>query len=508
MGSCNAQNTNDNYPQNFELNQNNIGQQDCFKKFLKYIANAVKISYIIGCNPNNTPLQISPLNAGNVKMTINYIKINYTLLFKEYKPDPYNYLGYVGEIKSGLKMVVFRGTLGDKTGIEWEQDYDSLFFVPINNLRTDDPSQNLFATNFEAKVGRGFLNFFGKSYYQVSKNPPKYIYNQLTEYLDVQSGDIVIFCGHSLGCAVAYLSALWFSNKYPNNKFMVVNFAPPKVCGNKEFCKMFKTPNCLGVFNIINKQDPVPRLHVGLGATQCCNVIYYDKKNQSDNHSIINYYNNGVSNLWGTESYPDCQPPPNAKINLNSCPSSQENFSLFGSTITSCQSVDSKIEPGVLKTKSLSDIIANPSDLKPTLKYIANAVKIAYIRSAQNGICQKQSETQPLQLPPPNDVKPIGLGNFENILINYTCLPGDTTSIYDPYNYLGYVGKIKSGLKMVVFRGTLGDKDPLHPSVEWQQDDKSLKFVPINSLNKNLFSKNTDAKVGAGFLSFFCNIIL
>lgn len=322
MGSCNVTNTHDPYPKNLDISKG-IGSRDCFKDFLKYIANALKISYIIGCQTTPNPIITYPDHVS----TMNIIKINNTFLPKKSKPipDPYNYLGYVGEIKPGLKIVVFRGTLGKKVppSVEWDQDLDSAILVPLNSLK-----QGLFKATPNAKVGQGFLNLFGKSYYTpTAQNLTEHltVYGQLSQFL--KTGDKVIFCGHSLGCAVAYLAALWFQNYSNNDNFMVVNFAPPKVCGNAEFCDMFK--NCLGVFNIINEADIVPRAALPLSkATQCCNVIYYDKKNTEirDNHSLINYYNN--SNLWGTKSY-TCQPPPNKNLNMSPCPS-LEKFSLFG----------------------------------------------------------------------------------------------------------------------------------------------------------------------------------
>ena len=126
---------------------------------------------------------------------------------------------------------------------------------------------------------------------------------------NLKKTDQVIFCGHSLGCALAYLAALWFQNHSGKNNFMVANFAPPK-CGDANFCNMFN--DCLGVFNVINDQDPVPK--VPLAGVQCCNVINFNVLNDEcvplfegdcvNNHTIDNYVND--YDCWGSCKYPGC----------------------------------------------------------------------------------------------------------------------------------------------------------------------------------------------------------
>ena len=74
--------------------------------------------------------------------------------------------------------------------------------------------------------------------------------------MDVKENNNIIFCGHSLGGALATISSLYYSFEYPEKNISCVTFGSPRV-GDSRFVDYFdeKITNSL---RYVNDNDPVP----------------------------------------------------------------------------------------------------------------------------------------------------------------------------------------------------------------------------------------------------------
>jgi hypothetical protein len=73
---------------------------------------------------------------------------------------------------------------------------------------------------------------------------------------DIEENDEVIFCGHSLGGALATIGSLYYSFLYPDKDISCVTFGSPRV-GDNRFVELFdeRISNSL---RYVNDNDPIP----------------------------------------------------------------------------------------------------------------------------------------------------------------------------------------------------------------------------------------------------------
>lgn len=82
----------------------------------------------------------------------------------------------------------------------------------------------------------------------------------VNKYLDesVKENDSIIFCGHSLGGALATIGSLYYSFQYPEKTIACVTFGSPRV-GDDTFVKYFDNKINTSL-RYVNDNDPIPCL--------------------------------------------------------------------------------------------------------------------------------------------------------------------------------------------------------------------------------------------------------
>lgn len=108
------------------------------------------------------------------------------------------------------------------------------------------------------------------------------ILQELDAYLEKDAGNkSIVFCGHSLGGAIATLASVHFADKYAVSCY---TFGSPRV-GNTKFCRLFES-SVKDHMRVVNSNDPVPMIpisfrfeHVGpaLVVDDDCNVYEVKK---------------------------------------------------------------------------------------------------------------------------------------------------------------------------------------------------------------------------------------
>jgi hypothetical protein len=84
------------------------------------------------------------------------------------------------------------------------------------------------------------------------------IVQDLEAYLEMESSNkTIVFCGHSLGGAIATLASVYFANKYWVHCY---TFGSPRV-GNMEFCKLFES-SVTDHMRVVTSNDPVPMIPI------------------------------------------------------------------------------------------------------------------------------------------------------------------------------------------------------------------------------------------------------
>lgn len=178
--------------------------------------NEKKIHHMYSCE--------RPYNTNSNELVFNYIKskpifvrdlnTDCQLIITEYK----NYL-----------VVIFRGTESKKD-----------LFTDLNILQEKLDLKNI---NLSPKIHSGFL----KQFLSVKES--------ITQY--IEKYDNVIFCGHSLGGALATISSLYFFFYFEKfKKINCVTFGSPRV-GDKMFSTLFNTVVNESI-RVVSDNDPVP----------------------------------------------------------------------------------------------------------------------------------------------------------------------------------------------------------------------------------------------------------
>lgn len=165
-----------------------------------------------------------PYNKNTNELVFNYIK-NEPIFVHDFESDCQL---IVTEYKNYL-VVVFRGTESKKD-----------IFTDLNILQEKLDLKNI---DLSPKIHAGFL----KQFLSVKET--------ITQ--DIEKYDNIIFCGHSLGGALATISSLYFHfcfNKMKNIK--CVTFGSPRV-GDNVFSKLFDTVINESI-RVVNDNDPVP----------------------------------------------------------------------------------------------------------------------------------------------------------------------------------------------------------------------------------------------------------
>lgn len=97
------------------------------------------------------------------------------------------------------------------------------------------------------KIHQGFYEYFTKTHR-----------DRLTELLKITSYNNVVFTGHSLGGALATLSASYFGGLYPEKNVYCISFGSPRV-GNAKFAKTFQK-RVFKSYRFANRNDVVTNL--------------------------------------------------------------------------------------------------------------------------------------------------------------------------------------------------------------------------------------------------------
>ena len=138
--------------------------------------------------------------------------------------------GYFGKTKDTL-YIVFRGSEDDEPGCpDWKANFN---FIPITlNIKTN------------IKVHQGFLLYYKKVKDKILKEAKKH--------------KRIVVTGHSLGSALATLTAENIKFLYPDKKVLCLPFSSPMV-GNDKFCEHFNgiIDYCLRIWT---GQDTVVRV--------------------------------------------------------------------------------------------------------------------------------------------------------------------------------------------------------------------------------------------------------
>jgi hypothetical protein len=73
---------------------------------------------------------------------------------------------------------------------------------------------------------------------------------------DIEENDEIIFCGHSLGGALATIGSLYYSFLYPDKDISCVTFGSPRV-GDSRFAELFDE-RISNSIRYVNDNDPIP----------------------------------------------------------------------------------------------------------------------------------------------------------------------------------------------------------------------------------------------------------
>lgn len=165
-----------------------------------------------------------PYNKNTNELVFNYIK-NEPIFIHDFKSDCQL---IITEYKDFL-VITFRGT-------ESKQDV----FTDLDILQDTIKLKNI---NIQPKVHSGFF----KQFLSVKQSIIK----------DIEKYDNIIFCGHSLGGALATIASLYFYFYFEKSKnIKCVTFGSPRV-GDKVFSNLFNVVIDESV-RIVNDNDPVP----------------------------------------------------------------------------------------------------------------------------------------------------------------------------------------------------------------------------------------------------------
>lgn len=137
--------------------------------------------------------------------------------------------------------ITFRGT---------ESGRDIL--TDLNLILVELPLKNLEEKEDVAEVHWGFYNQFSELKPNIDK-----IVKEYYDTADTVNKEI-IFSGHSLGGALATISALNYANKYPDITVDCITLGSPRV-GNNKFAEMFNK-SVSSSYRFVNDNDPIPCL--------------------------------------------------------------------------------------------------------------------------------------------------------------------------------------------------------------------------------------------------------
>lgn len=139
------------------------------------------------------------------------------------------------DTKHNIYIITYRGTTSVNDLLT---DIDS---IQTNFIGIDDK------INHNLKVHRGFYNYWIESKDDILNFTKK-----------INSNDIVLITGHSLGCASAVFTALSISSMIKSIYIKLYLFAPPRI-GNDKFIDLMNK-NISNNWAIINESDIVPYL--------------------------------------------------------------------------------------------------------------------------------------------------------------------------------------------------------------------------------------------------------
>lgn len=186
---------------------------------------------------------------------------------------------YTCNYKSSL-IIWFRGTESLKD-----------ILIDLNFFRTPLKLKN---NDKNVLVHQGFYNQFESVFTPLNKTINNYVldYKNRNQHL--------IFVGHSLGGALATISACYFSHVYPTLKVSCITFGSPRV-GNNHFVNAFNS-SVSESYRFVNDNDPVPCLPSRLRYKHVngCKWLYQDQiLNETKGWRFYRFLKNTFLSLFG-----------------------------------------------------------------------------------------------------------------------------------------------------------------------------------------------------------------
>jgi hypothetical protein len=130
---------------------------------------------------------------------------------------------------------------------------------------------NIFSAGDKARIHRGFKNCFGAVRQRVRAAMLDYRAQYIRNTVGATTYAMpirILFCGHSLGAALALVAFGWWRDNFGPGNELLYNYGQPRV-GNKQFADWIdKISGRNTVFRFIHPDDPVPRVPYRLGRYQ------------------------------------------------------------------------------------------------------------------------------------------------------------------------------------------------------------------------------------------------
>lgn len=153
----------------------------------------------------------------------------------------------------------------------------------LNILRTELPLYGIAPENYP-KIHQGFYNQYKHLEQDIDEEIKNYMENKDRNKERNKEKDKnnkkevnIIFSGHSLGGALATISSLTYSLKYPDLNIACITFGSPRV-GDKSFATYFNNI-VKESYRFVNDNDPVPCIPIAwrFEHVKGCIWLYEDK---------------------------------------------------------------------------------------------------------------------------------------------------------------------------------------------------------------------------------------
>ncbi|GLJ43064.1 hypothetical protein SUGI_0893900 [Cryptomeria japonica] len=251
--------------------------QQCYDSF----DNTPSSTYYGNCKRSKSSLtkRLELLNCGRGYQVTKYIYANTSLLdsiFGEESSEGVAWIGYIAvctdpdEIKRLGRRDIVVAWRGTQTPFEWMQNLRDIL-VPVMTSKATTCSNILPISNPDARIEKGFLSCYtstDEDSVRCRMSAREIVVGEITrlvnEYREKEEDLSITFTGHSLGAALATLSAYDIKqimvNEYGGTSIPVTvfSFASPRV-GNLSFAQHMEEIG-VKVLRVINKKDLVPKI--------------------------------------------------------------------------------------------------------------------------------------------------------------------------------------------------------------------------------------------------------